>query len=62
MSPLLVFAICLAAAVLVGFLRSLELAQQPAVRSAAPAPARVAPAAAPQRVSAEPVYEQPEAA
>lgn len=62
MSPLLVFAICMAAAIVVGFLRSLELAQRGAASAPVPTPARVAPAPAPQRIGADPVFEQPKAA
>ncbi len=53
MSALVVFAISLSAAVVVGVLRSLELSQAIATRAASPLPPSVAPKRAPQRVENE---------
>lgn len=64
MSPLLVFAICIAAAIAVGYLRSLGLAEPVTVRNVTPSPTT---RMAPKRAASRPVetgleLDHPEAA
>lgn len=66
MSPLLVFALCITAAVAVGYLRSLELAKPRTLRGAGPMDssprARLAPKRAASRMGGPEDLTRPEAA
>ena len=64
MSPLVVFAICIVSAIVVGYLRSLEVAKPLPARVQAPEPKRLAPKRAPVAPArpAESELAQPEAA